>query len=193
MTKLKNTAKLPSWGIERPGELTVNSGYFWLLYKTRGLNDFAKCAYEAEMGTNLATSKLILKNLKSSQWLDTETDSVFFEQTYYNGNINSFLMFRISWEHVDGGMFQGKKVSSLISTSNLISRSTTNQTTSLPKCKRFKSSVLLLYRFPSQFYYWIYIPDQKVCGWPEKLVDSIRFNLFVFWCNDHTLLGHDYN
>ena len=86
------------------------SDSFWLLYKTRGLKDFATCAYEAEMGTNLATSKLILKNLKSSQWLDTNTDSVFFEQTYYNGNINSFLMFRISWEHVDGGMFQGKAI-----------------------------------------------------------------------------------
>ena len=61
------------------------------------------------MGTNLETSKLILNNLNSSQWLDTNSDSIFFEQTYYNGNINSFLMFRISWEHVKGGMFQGEQ------------------------------------------------------------------------------------
>ena len=95
---------------------------------TRSIGSFEDCGYEAEMGklwartykrykygvymkisgTSLETSKLVLTSLSDSQWLDTETDAIFFEQTYYNGNTNSFLMFRISWEHVKGGLYQGE-------------------------------------------------------------------------------------
>ena len=101
---------------------------------TRSIGSFEDCGYEAEMGelelttdrpsvvyhyslyrlfmnilgTSLQTSKLVLTSLNESQWLDTDTDAIFFEQTYYNGNTNSFLMLRISWEHVKGGLYQGK-------------------------------------------------------------------------------------
>ena len=73
-----------------------------------GNGDFEKCGYEAEMGTNLESSQMILKNLYDGNWLNNETDVIMFEQTYFNGYINSFLMLRVSFEHVSGGAYHGQ-------------------------------------------------------------------------------------
>ena len=51
---------------------------------------------------------MILKNLYDGNWLNNETDVIMFEQTYFNGYINSFLMLRVSFEHVSGGAFHGQ-------------------------------------------------------------------------------------
>ena len=42
--------------------------------------------YKGEIGTNLITAKMILQNLNQSNWLDENTISLFFEQTYFNGS-----------------------------------------------------------------------------------------------------------
>ena len=74
---------------------------------TRSTESFGRCGYEGEMGTSLASSRMILNNLNTSNWLDTETDALFFEQTYFNGNLNTFLMLRLSFERVEGGAYSG--------------------------------------------------------------------------------------
>ena len=51
---------------------------------------------------------MILNFLEKEQWLDEETDVLFFEQTFYNGNLNSFLMLRISFEKTHGGILAGQ-------------------------------------------------------------------------------------
>ena len=66
------------------------------------------CAYEADIGSSIDSSKIILSSLQERQWLDENTDILFFEQTYYNGNLNSFLMLRISFEKTVGGLLQGQ-------------------------------------------------------------------------------------
>ena len=66
------------------------------------------CGYEAEIGTSIDSSKIILSSLQERQWLDENTEVLFFEQTYYNGNLNSFLMLRISFEKTVGGLLQGQ-------------------------------------------------------------------------------------
>ena len=47
----------------------------------------AKCGYEGEMGSNRATAKMILQNLNKNNWIDQETQTLFFEQTYFNGTL----------------------------------------------------------------------------------------------------------
>ena len=69
---------------------------------------FAEYGYEAEMGTDLVSSEMILENLFQNQWLDNQTDLVMFEQTYFNANVNIIILFRISFEHVSGGAYSGK-------------------------------------------------------------------------------------
>ena len=71
-------------------------------------NKKTTCGYEAEIGSSVDTSKLILSYLQEQQWLDEHTETLFFEQTYYNGNLNSFLMLRISFEKTVGGLLQGQ-------------------------------------------------------------------------------------
>ena len=60
------------------------------------------------MGTNLESSQMILRNLYDENWLNNQTDVIMFEQTYFNGYINSFLMLRVSFEHVSGGAYHGQ-------------------------------------------------------------------------------------
>ena len=67
-----------------------------------------KCGYEGEIGTDLDSSQMILKFLQEKQWLGHDTDVLFFEQTFYNGNLNSFLMMRISFEKTHGGILAGQ-------------------------------------------------------------------------------------
>jgi len=76
--------------------------------KKQKWKNLAGCGYETEIGTSIATSKMILANLYQRNWLDNETESLFFEQTYFNPQINNFLLFRISFEHVEGGAFQAQ-------------------------------------------------------------------------------------
>ena len=47
-----------------------------------------KCGYEDKIGTDLDSSQMILKFLQEKQWLGHDTDVLFFEQTFYNGNLN---------------------------------------------------------------------------------------------------------
>ena len=70
--------------------------------------DFAENGFEAEMGTDLASSEMILENLFQNEWLDNQTDLIMFEQTYFNANVNIILLFRISFEHVSGGAYSGQ-------------------------------------------------------------------------------------
>ena len=67
-----------------------------------------KCGYEGEIGTDLDSSQMILKFLQEKQWLGHDTDVLFFEQTFYNGNLNSFLMLRISFEKTHVGILAGQ-------------------------------------------------------------------------------------
>ena len=76
----------------------------------------------------------MLTSLNENQWLDEDTDAIFFEQTYYNGNTNSFLMFRISWEHVKGGLYQGKALLQFPDYNLQKLRSATNKTASVSEC-----------------------------------------------------------
>ena len=50
--------------------------------------------------------KTILNDLRSNGWLDNGTSLLFFEQTYFNPNINSFSQLRISFERAPGGIYQ---------------------------------------------------------------------------------------
>ena len=70
--------------------------------------DFAEYGFEAEMGTDLVSSEMILGNLFENQWLDNQTDLIMFEQTYFNANVNIIILFRISFEHVSGGAYSGQ-------------------------------------------------------------------------------------
>ena len=60
------------------------------------------------MRDDYASAEMILNFLEKEQWLDEETDVLFFEQTFYNGNLNSFLMLRISFEKTHGGILAGQ-------------------------------------------------------------------------------------
>ena len=70
--------------------------------------DFAEYGFEAEMGTDLVSSEMILENLFQNQWLDNQTDLIMFEQTYFNANVNIIVLLRISFEHVSGGAYSGQ-------------------------------------------------------------------------------------
>ena len=50
---------------------------------------FGNCHYEAELGTSRQTSQTIMDSLYEGAWLDNNTNLLFFEQTYFNGNLNS--------------------------------------------------------------------------------------------------------
>ena len=81
---------------------------YLIIFLKWGSGEFEKCGFEAEMGTNLESSQMILKNLYDGNWLNNATDVIMFEQTYFNGYINSFLMLRVSFEHVSGGAYHGQ-------------------------------------------------------------------------------------
>ena len=60
------------------------------------------------MRDDYASAEMILTFLEKEQWLDLETDVLFFEQTFDKGNLNSFLMLRISFEKTHGGILAGQ-------------------------------------------------------------------------------------
>lgn len=69
---------------------------------------FGDCHYEAELGNTRKTSITIIDSLKEGAWIDNQTTLLFFEQTFFNGNTNSFSQVRLSFEHVNGGAFHSQ-------------------------------------------------------------------------------------
>ena len=46
-------------------------------------------------GTSIQSSRFLLANLKKNAWLDNGTFLAFFEQSYWNNNIRTFLQLRL--------------------------------------------------------------------------------------------------
>ena len=66
---------------------------------------FEKCAFEAEIGTSVESSDIILSALRSANWIDNETSLLFFEQTFLNAALRTLYQLRVSFERTNGGGF----------------------------------------------------------------------------------------
>jgi len=76
--------------------------------KTVSRDQFGYCGYEAEIGTSIKSSQIILSNLFNWNWINQKTNLLFFEQTFLNPNLNSISQLRVSFERTPGGGFQAQ-------------------------------------------------------------------------------------
>ena len=75
----------------------------WYSFTVRVPREFGDCGYEAELGHTKASGKFMAKFLETYNWLDNKTTLVFFEQSYLNIPLSTFLMQRVSFQFSYGG------------------------------------------------------------------------------------------
>ena len=60
------------------------------------------------MGHTEASGRFMIQYLKSNNWLDENSTVLFFEQTFINIPVNTFVMLRVSFQFAHGGRVLAK-------------------------------------------------------------------------------------
>ena len=58
------------------------------------IENFRGCGFESEIGVSMESAKFVLKDLKKQEWITQETMVLFFEQSYFNANLNAIFQQR---------------------------------------------------------------------------------------------------
>ena len=58
-------------------------------------SEYGPCGYQAELGYTRYSGDFMVKQLKQANWIDANTTLLFFEQTFLNIPIDSFVLLRI--------------------------------------------------------------------------------------------------
>ena len=61
------------------------------------------CAFTAILGTSKASADFMTNYLRDAAWIDQNTKTLVFEQSFLNMNIEAFIQLRIVFEFVEGG------------------------------------------------------------------------------------------
>ena len=80
----------------------------WRYFTLQLPREFGDCGYEAEVGHTEASGRFMIQYLKSNNWLDENSTVLFFEQTFINIPVNTFVMLRVSFQFAHGGRVLAK-------------------------------------------------------------------------------------
>ena len=80
----------------------------WRYFTLQLPREFGDCGYEAEVGHTEASGRFMIEYLKSNNWLDENSTVLFFEQTFINIPVNTFVMLRVSFQFAHGGRVLAK-------------------------------------------------------------------------------------
>ena len=61
------------------------------------------CAFTAILGTSRASADFMTKYLRDAAWIDQNTKTLVFEQSFLNMNVEAFIQLRIVFEFVEAG------------------------------------------------------------------------------------------